>query len=150
MTSQISLAPESIQGLYREALQVRTRAYAPYSGCQVGAALLTTEGKIYSGCNIENSSFGATVCAERVAVFQAVSQNERLRIQQIIVVTDATPPWPPCGICRQVLCEFGENITVHTANLQGDWMTYRWENIFPLAFTPEHLTELKTPHLIQG
>ncbi|MEK6580085.1 MAG: cytidine deaminase, partial [Bdellovibrionota bacterium] len=94
---------------------VRKNAYSPYSKVKVGAALRTRDGKIFSGCNVENSSYGATVCAERVAIQKAVSElGGKIEIQELVVVTDATPPWTPCGICRQVIAEFGSNSTIHS------------------------------------
>jgi cytidine deaminase len=110
--------------LVRLALDACENAYAPYSGCRVGAALLTPGGKVYTGCNIENSSFGATVCAERTALFKAVSEGER-EFEKIAVAgikegEDIT--FYPCGICRQVLSEFcGENFIIISAKSENDY-----------------------------
>src|SRR5690348_9517727 len=97
-----SVGPQIIE-LYEKAIQAQKHSYSPYSGCKVGAALRTRGGEIFSGCNVENSSYGATVCAERVAVQKAVSECGKIEIMEIMVVTDASPPWPPCGLCRQVM-----------------------------------------------
>ena len=83
--------------LFSAALRARDHAYAPYSGFKVGAALLTREGRIFAGCNVENSTYGATCCAEQVAVHNAVAELGKLDIAEVLVVTDNTPPWPPCG-----------------------------------------------------
>ena len=95
----------SLQDLVHAAQQVRQAAYAPYSRCRVGAAVRTRSGRIYVGCNVENASFGLSVCAERVAVFNAVAGGDR-DIVEIAIAADADPPARPCGACRQVLFEF--------------------------------------------
>lgn len=124
--------------LIHEATQARLQAYAPYSNFLVGAAVLTTSGKIFRGCNIENSSYGATVCAERVALFNAYIHEER-RIEAIAIVTDTEQPSPPCGICRQVILELGGDIQVILANLHGTIQIFRASELLPAAFTPEFL-----------
>jgi len=126
--------------LYEAALIARERSYSPYSGHKVGAAIRTADGKIYSGCNVENSSFGATVCAERVAIQKAISECGLVQIAEIMVVTEANPPWPPCGICRQVIGEFAKNPVVYTANLEGSEKTYAFSDLFPEAFDSTHLS----------
>ena len=117
----------------------RENSHSPYSGIKVGAALRTVDGKVFSGCNVENSSYGATVCAERTAIQTAVAAVGKLQIKEILVVTDATPPWPPCGLCRQVITEFGNNVTIHAANLQGEILTSKMDEIFSNPFTPAKL-----------
>lgn len=130
----------SFNDLIEKAREARTKAYSPYSGYQVGAALKTSHGKIYSGCNIENSSYGATICAERVAIHKAISELGSMEISEICVVTDASPPWPPCGICRQVISEFARPSTkIIAANLQGECKTIVFQELMPEAFTPAHL-----------
>ena len=121
------------------ALLVREKSYSPYSGHKVGAAILTSDGKIYTGCNVENSSFGATVCAERVAIQKAVSEKGVILLKSVMVVTQAASHWPPCGMCRQVLAEFGQDFWVHTANTQGRLETYSFQELFPKGFTPNYL-----------
>jgi cytidine deaminase len=139
----MSPVPASLQALYDSAKSAREKAYSPYSGVKVGAAIRTADDRVYSGSNVENSSYGATVCAERVAISKAVSETGRIQITEVMVVTDASPAWPPCGICRQVIAEFArtheDQTRIHCANLQGEMKTYRFSEIFPDAFTPEHL-----------
>jgi len=123
--------------LIEAAAQARGWAYAPYSKYTVGAALLTASGKIYEGVNIENAAFPTTICAERVAVFKAVSEGER-EFQAIAVVT--SKGGTPCGSCRQVLAEFGLDTLVIMADAQGE---ITWEaplsELLPGAFTPKDL-----------
>lgn len=99
----------NVKELALTAINAMKSAYAPYSGCHVGAALLTEDGRVYTGCNIENASFSPTVCAERTAIFKAVSEGER-RFSMLAVAGgkdgEITGVFPPCGVCRQVLCEF--------------------------------------------
>lgn len=104
--------------LITAAREVREKAYAPYSRFQVGAALRTASGRIFCGCNVENLSFGLTVCAERAAVFAAVAAGET-QFEAIAVVADSVQPVTPCGACRQVLAEFSGDLPICSANLQG-------------------------------
>lgn len=135
-----SKLPEKIRPLFKAALAARSHSHSPYSGYKVGAALQTSEGKTFAGCNVENSTYGATVCAERSAVQTAVGAVGAFKLLEILVVTDATPAWPPCGICRQVLSEFGTPDTlIHAVNLQGDLHTTTLGALLPNAFTPAHL-----------
>ncbi len=122
------------------AKEARKNAYAPYSKFKVGAALLTKSGKVFTGCNVENSSFGASMCAERVAVFKAVSEGER-EFKAIAVVTDTNDPAMPCGMCRQVLSEFSMDIEVYAANLDGKVKTTTLRELLPYAFTKEDLND---------
>lgn len=117
------------------ALAARTRAYAPYSRFAVGAAVQTKSGVIYSGCNVENASYGLTVCAERTALFQAIAAGER-EFSLLAVVADTPQPVAPCGACRQVMAEF-EVDTIVLANLAGDVSVYRLEELLPAAFRGE-------------
>ena len=119
--------------LVRCALEARENACAPYSNYQVGAALCAASGKVYTGCNIENSTYGLTVCAERVALWKALSEGERA-FSRIAVVTSSESPASPCGACRQLLWEFCGDIEVILANLQGSWQTLRLAEIFPRPF----------------
>ncbi|HHY31897.1 MAG TPA: cytidine deaminase [Firmicutes bacterium] len=116
------------------AKSARERAYAPYSRFQVGAALLGQSGKVYTGCNVENASYPAGVCAERCAVAKAVSEGER-DFSAIAIVADTEGPCAPCGICRQVLVEFGPGIQVIMSNLRGDVMVAAAADLLPGAFT---------------
>lgn len=115
------------------AKKARRRAYAPYSEFRVGAAVLTDDNKIFSGCNIENGSFGATICAERVAVFKAVSENHP-KIRAVAVVAESPDPIPPCGMCLQVLSEFGQNAEVIMANTAGNYKISSVTKLLPKAF----------------
>jgi cytidine deaminase len=101
--------------LVAAARAARTHAYCPYSGFAVGAALRAASGAVYSGCNVENASYGATLCAERVAVACMVSSGDRV-ITAIAIYTEAEPPAMPCGLCRQVLQEFGRGMTIVVAS----------------------------------
>jgi cytidine deaminase len=124
------------ENLIAEAMKAREKAHAPYSRFAVGAALLAKSGRIYTGCNVENASYGLSTCAERVAVFKAVSEGER-DFEAIAVVTEKGVP--PCGACRQVLMEFGEDIQVIVANGAGEYRVFALQELLPEAFTPEHL-----------
>jgi cytidine deaminase len=119
--------------LIQAASEARLRAYAPYSNFSVGAAVLTSTGKVFSGCNIENSTYGATRCAEQVALCQAYAHGER-DITAIAVVTDTSPPSPPCGICRQVICELAGKAEIVLANLSGETKCFRIDDLLPEAF----------------
>src|SRR3954447_1944506 len=105
--------------LLSEARQARERAYAPYSRFAVGAALLTKSGRVFRGCNVENLSYGLTICAERNAVFAAVAAGER-EFVKIGIVADSKTPVSPCGACRQVLAEFSSDLEIACANLEGE------------------------------
>ncbi len=126
---------------FKIAFDYQKRAHAPYSQKQIGAAIQLSDGSFYGGCNVENASYGATVCAERVAVWKAVSEKTKIKISKVYVVSPAgSPPWPPCGMCRQVLSEFcSENTLVYTANPEGDSTTQKFAEIFPGAFKKEYL-----------
>ena len=115
------------------ALAVQARAYVPYSEYRVGAALLTAGGEVVCGCNVENATFGATCCAERTAVFTAVAQGHTA-FRAIAVVTGGEVPGTPCGICRQVLAEFGSDIEVLCFTPQGAEARYRLGELLPHAF----------------
>jgi cytidine deaminase len=134
------LAPQTDE-LYRLACKFRERSYSPYSRHKVGAALRLADGRVFGGCNIENSSYGGTVCAERTAILKAVSESDSpVKIAEIVVVTDASPPWPPCGLCRQVIAEFASDSTrLVSTNLKGEAVSQPFAEIFPNAFTPAHL-----------
>lgn len=120
------------------ARRARNRAVATYSNFKVGAAIETRAGRIYSGCNIENASYGLTLCAERVAVFKAVSEGENA-FSRIAVVADTGELTPPCGACRQVLWEFCGDIEVVLANLRGKTRTVRLGSLLPEPFEDRFL-----------
>jgi cytidine deaminase len=119
--------------LVEAARAARLHAHAPFSRFQVGAALLTREGRVFTGCNVENASYGLTVCAERVAVFKAVSEGYRA-FARIAVVADTAEPTPPCGACRQVLWELGGDLEVILANLEVPKALYRMRDLLPHPF----------------
>ena len=123
------------QPVLEAALAVRDQAYAPYSRFAVGAAVQAKSGVIYSGCNVENASYGLTMCAERIALFQAIAAGER-EFSLLAVVADTPQPVAPCGACRQVMAEFGVD-TIVLANLAGDVSVYRLEELLPAAFREE-------------
>lgn len=121
------------QQLIEHASKVRENAYAPYSDYAVGAALLLDNGDIITGVNVENSSFGGTVCAERSAVFTAVSQGFR-NFKSIAVVTDSSPPAAPCGFCRQVLAEFAPDLPIILSNTKGEITETNLNALLPMQF----------------
>jgi cytidine deaminase len=118
------------------ATEARQQAYAPYSHYAVGAALLTASGKVYTGCNVENASYGMAICAERTAVVKAVSEGER-DFTAIAVVTENGGT--PCGACRQVLSEFGPDMRVLVADASGNYCVYRMTDLLPASFGPAQL-----------
>ena len=124
--------------LLAAAAAARDRAYAPYSRFQVGAALLGEDGEIYPGCNVENASYGMTICAERNAVWAAVARGQR-RFQALALMTDASPPAMPCGACRQVFREFAPTLSIMTANLAGQRVATSLGELLPHSFGPEDL-----------
>ncbi len=124
--------------LVEAAREVRERAYAPYSNFKVGAAIRTRDGKIYTGCNVESASYGLTVCAERVAIWKAVSEGET-EFTEIAVVADTDELTPPCGVCRQIIWEFCNDIPVIFANLKGDSEIVQMSELLPRAFDTKFL-----------
>jgi cytidine deaminase len=122
----------SVSSLEEAARKVRERAYAPYSNFQVGAALESTSGKVFTGCNVENISFGLTICAERNAVFAAVAAGVR-SFRRIVIVADSQEPVTPCGACRQVLSEFADNMEVVSINLRGRKHRAKLSELLPRA-----------------
>ncbi|RKQ32679.1 cytidine deaminase [Oceanobacillus halophilus] len=128
------------QHMVNEAIKAREKAYVPYSKFKVGAALQTKSGKIYHGCNIENSAYPMCNCAERTALFKAYSEGER-DFEVLVVVADTDRPVPPCGACRQVMSELcPRDMKVILTNLHGLQKETTTEELLPGAFTPEDLT----------
>ena len=121
------------ENLIKLATEARENAYAPYSNFKVGAALLASNGRVFTGCNVENATYGLTVCAERVALWKAVSEGER-KFVAIAVVADGERPPSPCGACRQLLWEFSGDIEVITANLRGASQSYHLSELLPHPF----------------
>lgn len=131
--------PARLRDLYETARSSRENSYSPYSGHKVGAAIRLQSGEIFGGCNVENSSYGGTNCAERVAIQKAVSERGEIRLAEVLVITDSEIPWPPCGLCRQVVAEFAEDIEIHATNLEGDIKTTRFSELFPDTFNRSYL-----------
>jgi cytidine deaminase len=124
--------------LIAAAKQARERAHAPFSNFRVGAALHATSGRVFTGCNVENSSYGLTVCAERVAAFTAIAEGER-GFDAIVVVADTDTLTPPCGACRQVLWDLCGDVEVVLANLKGKRETMRLSALLPRPFDASFL-----------
>jgi cytidine deaminase len=123
-------APLSLLDAARTA---RSNAHAPFSKFKVGAALLTEDGKVITGCNVENATYGLTICAERVAMFKAISEGHR-RFVSVAVAADTEAPTPPCGACRQILWELGGDLEVILGNLQAEKGRYWMRDLLPLPF----------------
>jgi cytidine deaminase len=119
--------------LLAAAKQARESAHAPYSNFRVGAAVRATSGRIFGGCNVENATYGLTICAERIAIFKAISEGER-GFDAIAVVTDSSTLTPPCGACRQIIWEFCGDIPVICSNLAGKMETTQMRDLFPKPF----------------
>lgn len=131
--SRKGIPKSAYRTLIAEARKARRRAYAPFSRFKVGAAVLTQTGEIFSGANVENSSYGMTNCAERSAIQKAVNAGHR-RIVAIGVIGDTEMPIAPCGACRQVVFEFGDDIEVVMANLKGNYRVETISTLLPLGF----------------
>lgn len=125
--------------LIAAATGARENAHAPYSRFKVGAALEDREGRIHTGCNIENASYGLTLCAERVAVFKAISEGQKT-FRRIAIVADTETLTPPCGACRQILWEFCGDVEIVLANPRGKTETFRLKELFPRAFDDTYLS----------
>ncbi len=128
--------------LVQMALGARANAYAPYSNFKVGAALLASGGKVFTGCNVENSTYGLTVCAERVALWKAISEGER-EFSAVAVVTESEHPASPCGACRQLLWEFCGDVEVILANTQGRRESRRVAELLPHPFDRSQLSVVR-------
>ena len=126
-------AEASVDKLVAAARVARERAMAEFSGFKVGAALETSDGEIVTGCNVENASYGLTICAERVAIFKALSEGHR-SFTRIVVVADTGDPTPPCGACRQIIWEFCGDVEVTLANLHEAKKSFSMKELLPLPF----------------
>ncbi len=124
--------------LCQAALDARENAHAPFSNFKVGAALEGDDGRIHTGCNVENATYSLTLCAERVAVFKALSEGAR-GFRRIAVAADTPTPTPPCGSCRQILWEFCGDIEVILVNLEGKTESFRLRELFPRPFDASYL-----------
>ena len=124
--------------LIEASIEARNNAHAPFSHFQVGAALEDADGRVFTGCNVENATYGLSVCAERVAVFKAISEGVR-KFQRIAVSADTDVLTPPCGACRQILWEFCGDIEIMLINPRGKSETLRMKDLFPRAFDASFL-----------
>lgn len=129
---------ENLRELVESAGQAREKASAPFSNFRVGAAVRTKSGRIFTGCNIESASYGLTVCAERVAIWKAVSEGEK-EFDGIAVVADTEELTPPCGACRQIIWEFCGDVPVTFSNLEGKTETVQMKELLPRAFDTKFL-----------
>ncbi len=129
---------KQFEKLAEAARSAREKAFAPFSGFKVGAALQTESGKIFTGCNIENASYGLTLCAERVAIFKAISEGER-NFTKLAVVADTDSLTPPCGACRQIIWEFCGDAEIILSNLEGKVEVMKMSELLPRAFDAKFL-----------
>ena len=133
------MSEESLQELIKTAKAARLRSVAPFSSFLVGAALRTEDGKVFTGCNVESASYGLTVCAERVAIWKAVSEGER-HFSELAIVADTETLTPPCGTCRQIIWEFAKNATIVLGNLSGETQIVSIKELLPRAFDARFLS----------
>ena len=124
--------------LLQAALTVRENAYAPFSNFRVGAAVEDSDGRIHTGCNVENATYGLTLCAERVAIFKAISEGVR-KFRRVAVAADSAKLTPPCGACRQILWEFCGDIEITLVNPQGQTAVWKLKDLFPEPFDAKFL-----------
>ena len=132
------MSEEDSQSLIAAAQRARLQSVAPFSNFLVGAAVRTENGKVYTGCNIESASYGLTVCAERVAIWKALSEGER-HFTELAVVADTESLTPPCGTCRQIIWEFAKSASIIFANLKGESETFQIRDLLPRAFDARFL-----------
>ena len=124
------------------AIRARENAVATYSDFKVGSVIVTTSGRVFAGCNVENSTYGLTMCAERIAIFKALSEGERA-FAKIVVVADTPQPCYPCGACRQIIWDFAPGAEVVCANVQGDIEVFKAGELMPHAFGANDLDTTK-------
>jgi cytidine deaminase len=133
------LSEESLRQLIETAKAARLRSIAPFSNFLVGAAVKTKDGKVYTGCNVESASYGLTVCAERVAIWKALSEGER-QFTELAIIADTGALTPPCGTCRQIIWEFCKSATIVLANLRGESEIVSIRELLPRAFDARFLS----------
>lgn len=132
------MSETDLQSLIETAQTARLQSVAPFSNFKVGAAVKTESGKVYTGCNVESSSYGLTVCAERVAIWKALSEGER-KFTDLAIVADTETLTPPCGTCRQIIWEFAREANIVFANLKGESETFHIAELLPRAFDARFL-----------
>lgn len=126
---------DTLTELKNAAYKAQKKAYSPYSEYSIGSAIEDADGNIFSGCNIENSSYGGTVCAERVAIWKGISEGMKLPIKTVVVVSSSKDKWPPCGMCRQVMAEFCDAKTiVYYGNKNKEFKKSTFTKLLPEAF----------------
>jgi cytidine deaminase len=135
------LSEQTLKSLVEDATRARLQSVAPFSKFLVGAAVRTENGKVYIGCNVESASYGLTVCAERVAIWKALSEGER-QFTELAVVADTESLTTPCGTCRQIIWEFCKHATIVLANLRGETETVSIKDLLPRAFDARFLKEV--------
>ena len=133
------MSEESLKKLVETAKEARLQSIAPFSNFLVGAAVKTEDGKVYTGCNIESASYGLTVCAERVAIWKALSEGER-HFVELAIVADTGTLTPPCGTCRQIIWEFAKDATIMLGNLHGETQIVAIRELLPRAFDARFLS----------
>lgn len=133
------MSEDSLEQLIETAKAARLRSVAPFSNFLVGAAVKTEGGKVYTGCNVESASYGLTVCAERVAIWKALSEGER-QFTELAIVADTKSLTPPCGTCRQIIWEFAKNATIVLGNLRGETEVCKIAELLPRAFDARFLS----------
>lgn len=139
MRLKIKMKAEQKRKLIEASRSALNAAYSPYSKIRVGSAVLTNDGQIFSGCNVENASYGATICAERTAIFKAISEGAK-SIKGVVVMTESRKPWAPCGLCRQVILEFASAKTpVILANTKGKQKLLTVGELCPHSFSPKQM-----------
>lgn len=129
---------KNLNELIELAITAREKSHAPFSNFKVGAVVETAEGDLYTGCNIESASYGLTVCAERVAIWKAITEGKK-NFKRVIVVADTHELTPPCGTCRQIIWEFCRDAPVTLANLSGESQTVQMSDLLPRAFDAKFL-----------
>lgn len=131
---------KNLETLLKKAVSAQKKAHAPYSEHKIGAAVQMADGRVFTGANVENASYGATVCAERTAIWKAITEGAKAPLKEVLVVSDQKDPWPPCGMCLQVIAEFGTSETkIWVANTKKVVKAFTFGEIFPEAFGPRHL-----------